>query len=47
MARRTASRTGKRRYGQNVVLMWIGSSAVKKTDPSWKRLHAGLTAATT
>lgn len=36
----------KRRYGQNVVLTWIGSSAAKKTDASWKRLHAALTAAT-
>jgi hypothetical protein len=36
----------KRRYGQNVVLTWIGSSSAKKTDATWKRLHAALTAAT-
>ena len=36
----------KRRYGQNVVLTWIGASAVKKTDASWKRLHTALTKAT-
>ena len=36
----------KRRYGQNVVLTWIGSTPVKKTDASWKRLHTALTAAT-
>jgi hypothetical protein len=36
----------KRRYGQNVVLAWIGSTPVKKTDATWKRLHAALTAAT-
>jgi len=36
----------KRRYGQNVVLTWIGPSGAKKTDATWKRLHAGLTAAT-
>lgn len=36
----------KRRYGQNVVLTWIGSAATKKTDASWKRLHKALTAAT-
>jgi hypothetical protein len=36
----------KRRYGQNVVLKWIGSSATQKTDASWKRLHTALTKAT-
>ena len=36
----------KRRYGQNVVVTWIGSSATKKLDASWKRLHAALTKAT-
>lgn len=36
----------KRRYGQNVVLTWIGSTPTKKTDASWKRLHTALTAAT-
>ena len=36
----------KRRYGQNVVLSWIGSTPAKKTDATWKRLHAALTAAT-
>jgi len=36
----------KRRYGQNVVLTWIGPSGAKKTDTTWKRLHAALTAAT-
>lgn len=36
----------KRRYGQNIVLHWIGSSPVKKTDATWKRLHTALTAAT-
>lgn len=36
----------KRRYGANVVLWWIGSSPVKKTDASWKRLHTALTKAT-
>jgi hypothetical protein len=36
----------KRRYGQNVVLWWIGSSGVKKTDATFKRLHTALTAAT-
>jgi hypothetical protein len=33
----------KRRYGANVVLWWIGSKPVKKTDLSWKRLHTALT----
>jgi hypothetical protein len=36
----------KRRYGQNVVLTWIGPSGAKKTDATWKRLHVALTAAT-
>jgi Tfp pilus assembly protein PilV len=36
----------KRRYGQNVVVSWIGSTPVKKTDATWKRLHVALTAAT-
>jgi hypothetical protein len=36
----------KRRYGQNVVVTWIGMSATKKTDASWKRLHTALTKAT-
>ncbi len=36
----------KRRYGQNVVLTWIAPSGAKKTDATWKRLHAALTAAT-
>ena len=37
----------KRRYGPNVVVKWIGASPAKKTDATWKRLHAALTAATT
>jgi hypothetical protein len=32
----------KKRYGKNVVVKWIGSSSAKKTEPSWKRLHAAL-----
>jgi hypothetical protein len=36
----------KKRYGQNVVLHWIGANPVKKTDASWKRLHVALTQAT-
>lgn len=36
----------KRRYGQNVVLTWTTTSATRKTDLTWKRLHAALTAAT-
>jgi len=36
----------KRRYGQNVVVTWIGASLAKKTDASWKRLHTALTKAT-
>jgi hypothetical protein len=35
----------KKRYGQNVVLHWIGANPVKKTDASWKRLHVALTQA--
>jgi hypothetical protein len=36
----------KKRYGQNVVVKWIGSSGTKKLDASWKRLHTALTKAT-
>ena len=36
----------KRRYGQNVVLTWVGPSPAKKTDTTWKRLHTALTSAT-
>jgi hypothetical protein len=36
----------KRRYGQNVVLKWTGTSGQRKTDATWKRLHTALTAAT-
>ena len=36
----------KRRYGTNVVLWWIGSKPVKKTDRTFKRLHTTLTKAT-
>ena len=36
----------KRRYGQNVVLSWTTTNTVKKTDATFKRLHAALTAAT-
>jgi hypothetical protein len=36
----------KKRYGGNVVLWWIGSKPVKKTDKSFKRLHAALLKAT-
>ena len=37
----------KRRYGQNVVVKWIGlNPAAKKLDATWKRLHAALTKAT-
>jgi hypothetical protein len=36
----------KRRYGQNVVLTWVGATPAKKTDASFKRLHAALTFAT-
>ncbi len=35
----------KRRYGANVVLWWIGSTPVRKTDASFQRLHKALTAA--
>lgn len=35
----------KRRYGENVVLWWIGSKPVKKTDRTFKRLHAAFTKA--
>jgi hypothetical protein len=36
----------KRRYGQNVVVTWIGYSGQKKLDGAWKRLHTALTKAT-
>jgi hypothetical protein len=36
----------KRRYGENVVLWWTGSTPVKKTDKTFKRLHTALTKAT-
>jgi hypothetical protein len=36
----------KKRYGANVVLWWIGSKPVKKTDKTFKRLHAALIKAT-
>jgi len=36
----------KRRYGQNVVLWWIGSKPVKKTDRTFKQLHKTLAKAT-
>jgi hypothetical protein len=32
----------KKRYGGNVVLWWIGSKPVKKTDKTFKRLHTAL-----
>jgi hypothetical protein len=32
----------KRRYGANLVLWWIGSKPVRKTDASWTRLHRAL-----
>lgn len=35
----------KKRYGGNVVLWWIGSKPVKKTDKTFKRLHTALTKA--
>ena len=35
----------KRRYGVNVVLWWIGATPVKKTDASFRRMHAALTKA--
>jgi len=33
----------KRRYGRNVVVWWFGSTPVKKTDATFRRLHAALT----
>jgi hypothetical protein len=36
----------KRRYGTNVVLWWIGSQPVKKTDATFRRLHKALTKVT-
>jgi hypothetical protein len=36
----------KKRYGQNVVVKWIGPTGKKKLDPAWKRLHKALTKAT-
>jgi hypothetical protein len=36
----------KRRYGQNVVVWWTTTNPQKKTDATWKRLHAALTKAT-
>jgi hypothetical protein len=36
----------KRQYGENVVLWWIGSKPVKKTDKTFKRLHTALLNAT-
>jgi hypothetical protein len=36
----------KKRYGRNVVLHWVGSNPVKKTDKSFKRLHTALLKAT-
>jgi hypothetical protein len=36
----------KRRYGQDVVLKWIGPSGTKNTHATWKRLYTALTAAT-
>ncbi len=36
----------KRRYQSNVVLTWIGSKPVRKTDASWTRLHKAVTTAT-
>jgi hypothetical protein len=36
----------KRRYGANVVLWWIGSKPVRKTDATWGRLHRALVKAT-
>ncbi|MDW8338609.1 MAG: hypothetical protein RMM28_05680 [Thermoleophilia bacterium] len=34
----------KRRYGENVVLTWIGPHREKRTDHTFKRLHRALTA---
>ena len=44
----TATRTGRRSAAtaRTSSLAWIGSTPVKKTDATWKRLHAALTAAT-
>ncbi len=36
----------KRRYQSNVVLTWVGSKPVKKTDATWTRLHKAVTTAT-
>ncbi len=36
----------KRRYGTNVVLWWIGSKPIRKTDATWARLHRALVKAT-
>ena len=46
--RSTATTTGWRSgaTATNVVLWWIGSNPVKKTDRTFKRLHTTLTAAT-
>ena len=33
----------KRRYGTNLVLWWIGSQPVQKTDATFRRLHKALT----
>jgi len=38
--------TAKRRYQANVVVTWIGSRPVKKTDASWTRLHKAVVSAT-
>ncbi len=38
--------TAKKRYGQNVVLKWVGPSGLKKLDAAWKRLHAAMLKAT-
>jgi hypothetical protein len=32
--------------GDSVVLWWIGSKSVKKTDRTFKRLHVALASAT-
>jgi hypothetical protein len=32
----------KKRYGQNVVVKWIGPSGAKKLDAAWTRLHTAL-----
>jgi hypothetical protein len=36
----------KRRYQSNVVVTWVGSKSVRKTDATWTRLHKAVTAAT-